>query len=383
MNAELKTIAPKGENRLYKKIEKYIVEYIKSNNLTADDSLPSEREIGRVFKASQIPVRRAIGNLEKEGILKRIKGKGAVVNKNVRSQVKTGKIGIFYCHNDIRFFVYEYYASMLGGIDQEARKEKMNLLFQNIMLKALENPVDTIQRLYDDLDGYILVGLHMAVYRKIKTTLESLKKPVVVLAYDILSDVIDMVSTDNRKNTYRLIDYLVSKGHKRIACVYRQPQYQDEPNPNYITRERAYEDALRQHGIPVDPKLVHVINAKNDKVLDDYMGLPVYKKMLAMDSPPTAIFFPAGSTVEHFYELAPKLSVRIPEDISVAAYDGSGFGDLAPRLTCNDTSLAEVGRAGVKLLLEKLNDTTGVPRSARTVLVDGSLIEGKSVKQIN
>jgi len=103
-------ISAKGENALYKKIERYLVDYIKTNNLNVDDNLPPEREIGRVFKASQIPVRRAILNLVAEGTLKQIPGKGAVVNKNIHITTTTGKIGVLYCHKNIALFRNEYFA---------------------------------------------------------------------------------------------------------------------------------------------------------------------------------------------------------------------------------------------------------------------------------
>lgn len=55
---------------------------ISSNNLKPGDRLPTEEEICKAFNVSRSTVRSAIGELEKEGLINRIRGKGTFVAKS-------------------------------------------------------------------------------------------------------------------------------------------------------------------------------------------------------------------------------------------------------------------------------------------------------------
>lgn len=70
-----------GQNYLYEEIMTGIKEYIKDNQLQPGDRIPTEKELGELFQASRISIRRAIKELINEGVLKIIHGKGTFVNK--------------------------------------------------------------------------------------------------------------------------------------------------------------------------------------------------------------------------------------------------------------------------------------------------------------
>ncbi len=70
-----------GQNYLYEEIMTGIKEYINENQLQPGDRIPTEKELGKLFKASRISIRRAIKELVDEGVLKIIHGRGTFVNK--------------------------------------------------------------------------------------------------------------------------------------------------------------------------------------------------------------------------------------------------------------------------------------------------------------
>ncbi len=69
-----KVILPK-----YKKIKAYILEGIASHSFT--DALPSENKLASFFSVSRMTARKAMDELEKEGHITRINGKGSFVNE--------------------------------------------------------------------------------------------------------------------------------------------------------------------------------------------------------------------------------------------------------------------------------------------------------------
>jgi GntR family transcriptional regulator, frlABCD operon transcriptional regulator len=65
---------------LYEEIMTGLTQYIDSHGLKEGDRIPTEKELGDLFKASRISIRRAIKELVEEGTLKIVRGKGTFVS---------------------------------------------------------------------------------------------------------------------------------------------------------------------------------------------------------------------------------------------------------------------------------------------------------------
>ena len=66
---------------LYSHIREALRARILDGTYKAHDQLPSESELTRTFKVSRITVRQALSDLQKEGLIFKIHGKGAFVSK--------------------------------------------------------------------------------------------------------------------------------------------------------------------------------------------------------------------------------------------------------------------------------------------------------------
>jgi GntR family transcriptional regulator len=66
---------------LYYKVQNYILDLIKSNQLKEGDLIPTEMELGNMFNISRPTVRQGLNTLVSKGYLKRQKGKGTFVTK--------------------------------------------------------------------------------------------------------------------------------------------------------------------------------------------------------------------------------------------------------------------------------------------------------------
>lgn len=72
---------PDSNMPLYHKIQTYIFDLIKSNELKEGDLIPTEMELGRMFHVSRPTVRQGLNALVEKGYLKRQRGKGTYVTK--------------------------------------------------------------------------------------------------------------------------------------------------------------------------------------------------------------------------------------------------------------------------------------------------------------
>lgn len=77
----MKKIDKNSRIPLYYQLMDIIVEMIDGGNLKEDDKLPSERELCELYDVSRSTVRQAIQELEKEGYIYRVHGKGTFVSK--------------------------------------------------------------------------------------------------------------------------------------------------------------------------------------------------------------------------------------------------------------------------------------------------------------
>lgn len=71
----------KSNMPLYHKVQSYILDLIKNNELKEGDLIPTEVELSTIFNISRPTVRQGLNNLVSEGYLKRSKGKGTFVTK--------------------------------------------------------------------------------------------------------------------------------------------------------------------------------------------------------------------------------------------------------------------------------------------------------------
>ena len=104
-------------------------------------------------------------------------------------------------------------------------------------------------------------------------------------------------------------------------------------------------------------------------------------ELLDLKDPPTCILYPDDYAALGGINEIRERGLRIPEDISVAGYDGINIAQvLEPRLTtlCQDT--AAIGRIAAERLIELIEHpkTTVIEKYT----VDGTLFKGASVKTV-
>lgn len=82
----MKTIDKSNIIPLYYQLMNIIIHMIEEGNLREDDKLPSERELSDSYSISRSTVRQAISELEKEGYIYRIHGRGTFVSPRMFKQ---------------------------------------------------------------------------------------------------------------------------------------------------------------------------------------------------------------------------------------------------------------------------------------------------------
>lgn len=220
-----------------------------------------------------------------------------------------------------------------------------------------------------EIDGLLLlpVGKDWQHIRE----LAQRKLPVVLMdrvSPDILCH---SVSVDNYQAAYRATEYLIARGHRRIACIQRLPHA-------WINEERVrgFRDAHEAHGIMVDESLV----------LGDQFGqrngyLEV-RRLLAMEPRPSAIFaFSHLVTLEALRALRDS-KLEVPEDISLLGFDELPHAEFFHQpVTTVRQPIQEMAHLALDLLREQIEHPATV--KSMSIQLPCELVRRDSVKTLS
>lgn len=178
------------------------------------------------------------------------------------------------------------------------------------------------------------------------------------------------VISDNVAGMSELVKYVHSQGHRRIAYVY------GEDGSVSRTRLAAFYDTCQNLGIQVPDAYV-----KPALYRDHASSAQATRELLALRERPTCILYPDDYACIGGMDEIWNAGLRIPQDISIAGYDGIPISQLLrPRLTTLMQDAEGVGRNAGRLILKAIES----PRSflPQHIMLQGRLIEGESVREI-
>ena len=110
---------------IYEQIKIAIKEAIFSNELKEEEMLPSVRAMANELKISFLTVKRAYDELEQEGYIKTLPGKGSFVSPKDLELIKEEKLKEIQCYIEK---IYDI--SKISNISEEEIKELFKMIFE-------------------------------------------------------------------------------------------------------------------------------------------------------------------------------------------------------------------------------------------------------------
>jgi len=186
------------------------------------------------------------------------------------------------------------------------------------------------------------------------------------------------VLPNDYQGQYNLVNSLIAKGHRRIGYLALSHHLVATG-----LRISGYQDALSEAGIEVVPELLVPVEID---ISDDEAGIQLLwdaiDRIMSLPVPPTAICFGNDRMAAHAYGILRSRGVALPDDLSVAGYDGHKLitDTLYPTLTSAELPYAAIGVRATELLLGMINGTAQAP--VQPILVGGAVNPGASVKDL-
>ena len=161
----------------------------------------------------------------------------------------------------------------------------------------------------------------------------------------------DIILVENRLGSSRAVEHLIENGYRRIGLI-------SGSNIGTTGAERAqgYEDALRAHGLPIDPSLIK---------MGDFLGHNSYRQtceLLCGAGGCDAIFAANNMILMGVLKALADLGKRCPEDVAVVSFDDMDWmAYCTPRFTAVAQPVYRMGTMAMEMLLERLTAKEPIP----------------------
>lgn len=213
-----------------------------------------------------------------------------------------------------------------------------------------------------------LIVMPVGSTREDYAILDSVNIPVIFLNSEIEGVCCESIVTNNEEISYRAVEYLLDKGHRKIAIII------DENNP-YTAQKRlnGYKRAFFERGLGEELYRIYTVGESID------FAYSVAKKIIT-ETDATAVFASNYISTVGVTYLLNELSLPVPQRISVLGFDDIMITNLfRPKLTIVNQPTMEIASFAVQRLLELLSAETF---NYKVSVLKNNLVIGESVADI-
>ena len=277
---------------------------------------------------------------------------------------RTYNLGVLFAEQTQSGLTHSHFAAVLNGFKNEAEANGYDITFISRKMGGAEMTYYE-HCICRNVDGVVVACVDDFEDDGVTELLES---PVPAVTIDYISSGNPAVLSNNTHGMKTLTEYVYKMGHRKIAYIY------GDASKVTSARLKSFLSTLESLNI----------NIGSDYLLQGRYHDPettekLAAKLMKLDDPPTCILMPDDFSAIGAMTAFEKLGLNVPEDVSIAGYDGillSKF--LNPRLTTFEQDTERIGAEAARQLIALIRKE--IPRDSSEVTVNGRLREGSSVK---
>jgi DNA-binding LacI/PurR family transcriptional regulator len=326
----------------WKEIADIIRKDIERGVIQPGAKLPTETDMASHWNVSRMTAHRAMRSLQDEGLVERHPRIGSVVKNAAKPASRVIAI-LFHQRND--FLELQYLLGVRSGLtDQD------HLLFWGTDNDPVRE-AQYLERAVEEADGVVLFPTCAPENTPLLRRLIEKGTPVVCLDRSPEGLEVDSVKTDNYHATFSALEFMKSRGHRRIAYFSEYLMTVSAVKDRY----RAYRDAMCCNNDPEAEKYVRYLVPELGKYPDLLLrtvsdGLKV---MLQLSDPPTAIFCMHDYYLDAVLESLGEMDIRVPGDIEIVSFNDCPM--FLPRFTRSIHRIVQQAHTIGHIAVQRLN----------------------------
>lgn len=338
----------------YLEIKARILAEIRSGRLAPGDRLPNEVDLAERFGVSRMTANRAVVSLADDGWVVRRRHSGTFVSDQAR---RPSPNPVLVLAEPETYLKDEFFQSIYWQL-------RTQLAVRGLPLQvAAPPPKGTVEWMLG-LGAAPLITIATPSYAY-DDLLEVARRgvPVVAIASDVQGFGLYSVDADNLLGAALAVRHLGSRGHERVGFVGGYPE-----ESNSLDRERGFQTACTAAGLETDPRLSFMFPT------DSFASSPEtearLRSALASKDRPTALFAAGPRLAMQALRTAADLGLRVPENLSVVAFDDPPYLALSlPPLTTVRQPFEQMASCVAELVADAAMPAAGGRRIFRPELV--------------
>lgn len=293
---------------------------------------------------------------------------GYFPNSNARAlrTNRTYNLGVLFVDDNQSGLTHHYFAPVLDSFKVMAESRGYDITFIN---HNINNPPMTYLEhcRYRNVDGVCIACVDFSeaeIFQLIQSNI-----PVVTIDHPFSNRI--CIESENILGMRDLVQYAYQMGHRKIAYVHGRSSAVTEK------RVTSFCETMRDLGLDVPPE--YLDSAKFTDPRSTYLAV---EAMLALSNRPTCILMPDDFAALGGIDAIKKAGLRIPEDISIAGYDGIDLSQvISPKLATIRQDTKKLGSEAAEQLINLIE--TPLAAFAKEILIQVFLMKGESIKDIN
>lgn len=310
-------------------------------------SLPSIDAVARLANVSIATVSRVLNNSKPVNPDTRRRVEAAVAQLGYRTNAAGRSLAMAQSHLLMVLvpdFANPFYAQIVQGVESVTRAAGYKLVLTDASEDEAPQAI-ALDALYNRLaDGVI----NLAHLDEDAATLGELQQLPWVNCSEFLPDSgLPYVSIDHRQAAIDAVQYLLNRGHRRIALISADETYRWAR-----LRHEGYELAMQRAGLAGDPDLVRTAASTDYEAGSQALG-----GLLALLEPPSAVFAVSDTLAIGAIKALRRAGRRVPDDVAVVGFDDLPLSAVfEPALTTIGQPMRELGATAAEILLARLRN---------------------------
>ena len=310
----------------------------------------SMKDISIVCGVSVATVSKALNDhndigLETKKYIKKVADEMGYLPNSMAKALKTRRtynIGVLFAEEAYSGLTHDYYAFVLDSFKRTVEEQGYDITFVNSS-KARSERISYLEHCKSrGFDGIAIVCADFYS----QEIMQLVRGNIPVVTLDHIFNNVSAIMSNNVQGMQDLLTYIYGRGHRRIAYIHGAD--------SAVTQSRlsAFYRTAAKLGLDIPDEYVSMAPYRNTTA--------TYKetmRLLALKERPTCILYPDDFAAFGGINAIKERGLRIPEDISVAGYDGIEMGEYYnPKLTTIKQPVEEMAKKTIRLLLDVIGE---------------------------
>ncbi|TLS52898.1 GntR family transcriptional regulator [Paenibacillus antri] len=359
----------------YLQVKRELLQGLEAGAFAPGERLPSEHELAERFGVSRQTIRQTVGELEREGRIYRVQGKGTFVADRLppSGEDAVPTIGV------VTTYISDYiFPHIVRGIESTLRDNGFRLVLSSTDNDKGKEREALTAMLSQPLSGLIVEPTKSAEGNPnvdCFLALQNRRLPFVTINESYPELTCPTFKTDDEGGAYLAATHLTDRGHVRVAGFFKTDDRQG------VNRLRGFLKAFGDRGLPVPPEYL-VRYVSEDKATKPREAAAA---LLERADRPTAFVCYNDELAIVLLETIRQAGLRVPDDVSLVGFDDSPLATATEvKLTTIAHPKAQLGSDAANALLRMIGqrDEGGAIAAKAGKLYEPVLIERTSVNNL-